>query len=357
MKKSITIFFITIINILCITTAFADDLENAKTSAKTELSSIYSLYDEFDYTEANWLELESAYNNGIASIEAAITEEGAYTALNDAAENMISVRHGNKIITACISVENLVLQKGFIIFPEFVKVPKYQPLSKAISRLFENKNPKISQPLIISGTIEKDFQILSAYQGINTNLDDPDEASVPNYLIKYVGKELPEPVDKTYLNSGDYTQDSCFVYSVNNKFPNVKASAIPVVDEDVIRFQFSIYGKGADVGAATQSSDEPVITPSDKSDLYITFAEIIQKNDIDLLLSNPDNKEKFNDALVVAEMVNVSQLAVDRALKKLRSLEPVTEAPPSSLPDEDKPVETPEEPPTTPPQEEEENEA
>ena len=333
MKKISLLLITAFLSTLFNTFVYAEDTAT-KNNAKAELSSIFSLYDEFDYSENAWAELKAAYNAGLTAIDNASNHADIYSALNDAAENMITVRHGSKIITACISIENLVLQKGYIVFPEFVKVPKYQPVSKVIQKVMETKNSKVARPLLYSGTLEDDFEITSVYQGIETNENDSEEVKVPNYLYSNLGQYLPESKDKTYLNSGDYTSESCFVYSVNNKFPNVKASAIPVIDEDVIRVQFSVFGKGADVGASLYGLELPLITPADKSELYIKLAEIIKDNDIDLLLSDENNKKKFNDAIVVAELVNLSQKAVDKALDKIESLEPVTTPP--SLPEPDK---------------------
>lgn len=335
MKKIIWLLITTFLSTFFNTFVYADDTATIKNNAKTELHAVFSLYDEFDYSESAWIELTNAYNNGLTAIDNAASDAEVYAALNIAAENMITVRHGSKIITACISVENLVLGKGYIVFPEFVKVPKYQPISHVINKVIETKNSKVSRPLLYNGTLENDFEITSVYQGIETSINDPEEVKLPNYLYSQLGQYLPESKDKTYLNSGDYTSESCFVYSVNNKFPNVKASGIPVIDEDVIRVQFSVYGKGADVGAMLFGSEVPLITPADKSELYIKLAEIIKNNDINLLLSNEDNKKKFNDAIIVAELVNVSQKAVNKALNKIENLEPVTTPPELPEPDDD----------------------
>ena len=95
----------------------------------------------------------------------------------------------------------------------------------------------------------------------------------------------------------------------------------------MLRWQFSIYGNGADVGAGKYNSEATISRFPDKGELLWKMADVNEKNDLELLLSDADNQKKYNDAMIVLEKSNISQTAVDRALKKIEALVPITEKP------------------------------
>lgn len=330
MKKTLTLITaltIAVSNFFFSTHILSADFDTD--SVKAELQSLKKLYEENDYSSEDWVLLEEAYNNGLAAIEASEDIDSAYRALNSAAESMISIDHRGGSVKVCVSVEKLTLDKGFIVLPGFVRVRKYERASQVISDFLNETYDGVTRtPYSSSGTIEHNFELTGVYESyVDTGDDEYDEIDVPNYLTNYVGKYLPQRDNKGYIRKGDYTDESCFVFSVNNKFPNVSASAIPVLDEDVLRWHFSIYGNGADVGAVKYNS-EPVISKfPDKGELLWKMADVNEKNDLGLLLSDADNQKRYNDAMIVLEKSNISQTAVDRALDKLEALVPITELP------------------------------
>ena len=333
MKKNITIL---ICLIMIITSAYIPVMaDGSKAAAIQELTDIYRLYDDFDYTEENWTTLTNLYNAGITSINNSTGEDNIYNSLNEAAESMISVPSKYRSVKVCISLDKLTLSKGFIIEPEFITVKKYSPASKVLTDFFDKKyDGKVRNPLFYNGTVYNDFELTGVYEEYEVT-GDIKEIDVPDYLIPYVGRTITEKTAVTPLCAGDYTQESCFVYSINNKFPNVKASAIPVIEEDVLRWQFSIYGKGADVGANTYYSDSSISNFADKSELLWEFADTNRKYDLDVVLADETNLKYYSDAYRVLIISNISQTAVDKALKKLKSIVPPTqdETPPTTTPD------------------------
>ena len=302
----------------------ADDGTTLKNSAKKELTDLFSLYDEFYYSEENWQIMQKTYENGIQNINSSASDTEIYDSLNQAAEALISVHHKGETIKVCFAADKFTLNKGFITYPQFIKTRIYTPVSNVIygfyTAEFENKT---RNPIYYTGTTDHNFEVTGIYEGLTRTIDTPEEFELPNYLYNFVGRTLPERADLTHLKNGDYTAESQFVYSVNNRFPNVKASAVPVCSEDVIRLQFSLYGKGADVGANIYGGKAPISKAADKSEAFWKIAEIHEQNDINLLLSNPENKEKYTKALGALMISNLSQNASDKALDKLEALVPV----------------------------------
>ena len=343
MKKFIcTLLAIFLAGTSLLTPVYASD---AKTAALQELSDIFKLYDDYDYSDNNWALLESAYNQGIEDINSSVGTEAVYEALNTAAENMISVHSKYSSITICISVDKFVLNKGFMITPELIKIRKYSPASQVLVDFFEQKYENtIKRPIFYNGTVENNFELISLHEEpiVSTEMD---EVQLPNYLTPYITYPILEKTISSPLSAGDYTDESCYLYSINNKFPNVKASAIPLVEDDVLRWHFSIYGKGADLGANTYYSSPAICSGADKSEAFWALADIHKKYDIELLLTDEQNLNYYTSAIKALVIPNVSQNAVDKALDKLESIKPVTSTP-EETPDTP-PAEAPDEPQET----------
>ncbi len=303
---------------------FADDTTLHKNTAKNELRDLFSLYDEFYYSEENWQIMQNTFDSGVQNINNATTAAQAYDILNETAETLIQVHHKGTTVKICFAADKFVLNKGFITYPTFIRTRIYTPVSNVIydfyNREFENKT---KNPIYYTGTIEDNFELTGIYEGLTRTIDTPEEFDLPNYLYEHVGKTLQEKSDLGHLKNGDYIAGSKFLYSVNNKFPNVKASAVPVCDEDIIRLQFSIYGKGADIGAGVFGSEASISTFADKSEAFWKLAEIYEGNDLDVLLSNENNKTNYTKALGALMIPNLSQNAANKAVDKLDAIVPV----------------------------------
>ncbi len=72
------------------------DLQNAKTTALQTLETAYKGYNRSNYTDADWTILRTAYENGVAAINAAETKEAVRTALNTALADMSALQPKQK---------------------------------------------------------------------------------------------------------------------------------------------------------------------------------------------------------------------------------------------------------------------
>ena len=330
---------------------YADDAALHKNTARSELSGLFSLYDEFYYSEENWQLMQSTYESGVQSINNASTPEQAYDILNETAEALIQIHHKGQNIKIAFSADKFVLNKGFITPPTFIRTRIYTPVSNVIYDFYNSEfENKTRNPIYFSGALDNNFELTGIYEGLPRTIDTPDEFDLPTYLYEHVGKTLQEKDSLEHLRNGDYIAGSKFLYSVNNKFPNVKASAVPVCDEDVVRVTFSIYGNGADIGANVFGSEASIGTSADKSEAFWKLAEIYEKNDLNVLLSNESNKTNYTKALGALMIPNLSQNATNKALDKLEAIKPVIQETPA--PDAD--VEVPETGEDTTPETEEE---
>lgn len=336
MKKTLALILSSFFITTSFVQVFADTLHQDKLTAISELNEIFKLYDDWDYNDTNWAQLQTTYTDSIQAINNASTKEQVFSLLNTAAHDMINIHRKSETVKICLSVDQFTLQKGFIVMPEVITTREYTPVSQVLVDFFEEKyENKVANTLKYNGDVDNNFELTGIYLENDAVYNPEAEIDVPNYLIQYVGSTIPEKTTTGFLKNGEYTTDSCFLYSVNNKFPNVKASAIPVKDEDVLRWQFSIYGKGADLGANTYYSEASISTFADKSELFWAIAKLHQSHDMKLLLSDENNLELYTKALVAAEISNVSKTAVERAIDKLESIKPVTVPPQDSTEDKE----------------------
>jgi hypothetical protein len=104
----------------------------------------------------------------------------------------------------------------------------------------------------------------------------------------YITVEIGEGAGDGSLGSFDYTEFSGWIFTVNHGMPEVSAEDFILSDGDVIRWQFSIEGWGADLGLGIEQGfwTEPLYEHMDKSDLIRSlFGEGMHEYFQEVLLS------------------------------------------------------------------------
>jgi LysM repeat protein len=138
---------------------------------------------------------------------------------------------GNGDYEVFIGFEGYNLGHGFYVEPTAITVPAGASLLDATVALFE----KLGLDFEIN-----DWGMLDRIHGIHPG-------GLPN-PPPYVSVVLePGPTDGS-IGSFDYSAESGWVNSVNHMMPDVGAADFILSDGDVIRWQFSVEGWGADLG-------------------------------------------------------------------------------------------------------------
>lgn len=86
--------------------------------------------------------------------------------------------------------------------------------------------------------------------GLADNGDD--EISLPEAIAAVVAETTGRTAEG-YLSSMDYTAESGWTYFVNGEYSQVGIGDYTPVDGDVLEFQFTVYGYGADLGIDNSS--------------------------------------------------------------------------------------------------------
>jgi hypothetical protein len=275
-----------------------DDPAVARPIALAALDKAYSRYPKADYSDAEWAQIQAAYNSGKSEIAAAGDYPGIQTALAAAAEAMagVTASYGNRDIRVAVTVEKFILNGGYIVEPTLYTVKNHALASNVVLDALKARYPGVTRPYKSSGTPEKNFYLSGVY--------DPD----------YKGPSEGEQSFSGYLSEMDEGSQSGWMYAVNNGFPGVGAAAFSLIDGDVVRWQYTKTGLGSDIGADNSAwGADGGVTTADKDKLTWRVAEI----------NTDDNKgdygTAYEKAIAVLSRITSTQAEVDAALANLKT--------------------------------------
>ena len=377
---------------------YAEDREKALKQLELALGRM----DPEDYTDTNWQRVLTEYENGRYAISIAApnpasdsvsdinkaVQDTIYAALNDAISRMNSIPMKRiKKANIVVSLDAQTLGLGYLIKPTCVTVDESTQASKVITDLIKQAvkarfgedleghqeyhagEPTEKYAYIHTGTIEDSFYLAEVYW------PEQGEATVAEYITDKSG---PIPASKyatdragNYLGEFDYYSMSGWMYSVAEtgknedgtfselsapSFPGVGAAQWRMRDGEIMRWQFTVYGYGADLNADNSAWGQDSITGNsgDKTELTYEIAMMreayknssteksyeagddkletsrIYTNVFDGVLCNPlATQEQLDTAvadldLVATELENASTLrAVSRAILQMGTVKVV----------------------------------
>jgi len=296
----------------------SDSLMTDKTNAKASLLEVFQKCSKSDFTSDNWNLVKTTYDTGVANIEAATTYVGLSAALNQAIEAIGKIETKSAAtITVCVAMEKFTLGQGYLIEPTLVKVPKYTPASVVITDLLKEKFPNVSQPYRISGSVTDGFYLSYVYD-TDTNLN------VPGYILNALGS-LDTRGSGSLLGEFDYSNTSGWMYCINGTYPSASASSWRLSSKEVMRWQFSLYGHGADIDADNNKWGQSGLKSlADKDALTWRVAELNGMRNKAEVLATGQNQEKYDTAMAVLEKIDSTQSEVDNALSELNNLSSIS---------------------------------
>lgn len=287
-----------------------DALQDIRAAALSSLEKAYTSYQQSEYDDAAWKELENTYKNGKTDIENAGTYDLIQASLNSAVAAMAAIEKSGEI-TVTVSVEKFSVDGTYIIEPTEVTVPKYSQASVVVTDLLKEyykdagyiEKGNDGKPYRMTGTEINGFYLASVYDP--TYKTDEEKGHAQNY--------------KGFLSEFDCGTYSGWMYCVNGSFPGVGASAYTLNNGDVMRWQYTCEGLGADIGADNSdwgSSESAAV--ADKDALTARIAEI-NKDKAAFFAQTPDgsNEAAYENAMKVLANIASTQEEVDNALKAL----------------------------------------
>ncbi|WP_337102137.1 S-layer homology domain-containing protein [Paenibacillus sp. YIM B09110] len=201
-----------------------------------------------------------------------------------------------------VAVEKFTLGQGYIVEPVRVPFQEGDNAAAVISELLGEGGYDHG------GSVEDKFYLSSVY--------DPGagEIDIPSYIVQAIGgaANIGERANTDWLGEFDYFNQSGWMYAVNDAFPNVGSSETLVENGDVVRWQFTVYGLGADLGAGGN-----LIDTADKDALTEKVAEINSSTEKTEILEDDAVQLAYDNAYDALTDMESSQSVVDDALNQL----------------------------------------
>jgi hypothetical protein len=203
-----------------------------------------------------------------------------------------------------VDVEKFTLGQGYLVEP--VQVPLYTSdnVASVITRLLGDGNYRNT------GSVESAFYLSKIKD------DSTDPVNIPAYITENGGPSNTDnngKSDPDWLGEFDYNSMSGWMYFVNNAAASVGSSDYDPRDGDVIRWQFTVYGFGGDLGSSFMG--DPMVRVADKDDLTKALAAVDSSDYKDGFLA--DNSDVYNHAVQTAGNMEASQTDTDKAADDL----------------------------------------
>lgn len=203
-----------------------------------------------------------------------------------------------------IDVEKFTLGQGYLVEP--VRVPIYttDSIASVITRLLGDGNYKNT------GSVASSFYL--------SKIKDPSQEPVhiPAYITNKGGPSDSNNTgkrDPDWLGEFDYSKKSGWMFFVNNATANVGSSSCNPKDGDVIRWQYTVWGYGGDLGSSFMGS--PLITAANKDGLTEAIAAVNGSADKTGFLAK--HSGVYQSAVQTAEDMEASQADTDKAAEDL----------------------------------------
>ncbi|MCC5909122.1 MAG: leucine-rich repeat protein [Clostridiaceae bacterium] len=271
-------------------------------------------------------------NNQIVGVTWEDSEKISYTANLNFGENeiVIEVNYGGEKHRKTFTIEREVANDGEVI-GEFVF--SLEAFTVGLGYLIE---PVIVDLHMGRNAAEELVEIIEAagYEYENTGtvksgfylsqvLDGSEKVYKTKPTIPEVLKEkLNGNYNETQYWEGElgefaFNSMSGWMYAVNNTFPNVGFSDQYLLDEDVMRVQFTL-ALGNDIGGSVGGgSANQFFTKVNKDELTRAIAVINSSRKKEELLSNQDVLTAYNHSYEILQRLDVSQAEIDTAKKNL----------------------------------------
>lgn len=216
--------------------------------------------------------------------------------------------------TVYVAVEKFTLGQGYVCtpIPLTITKEKYKNVAAIILDVLGEGNYSNS------GSIESSFYL----QSIKDN--DRSKVQIPKYILDKIalGKEkVKDRSMQDWLTEMDYTSMSGWMYTVGNVTPSGASnySYDMLKDGDVIRFQFTVYGHGADLGYDSISGGNKFYEVANKDELTAQIAIVDASPEKNAWLQDRDYALAYEEAYKVIESMLSAQEEVDACVIKLKN--------------------------------------
>ena len=242
-------------------------------------------------------------------------------------EETVAIETTKPVIgSVTVTVEKFTIGQGYVVQPTKVRLREGDTAATVFETVMRINSYKYD-----AGIGENGFYVNSINDADTKKINIPTEiSSMPKIGLEAApsnksnaGNKLPNNA----LGTGSYSETAGWMLAVNNKFPTESADQIKLNNGDVVRWQFSVYGYGADLGKDTSGETSiPKKVLANRDALFKEMAEVNAKYYDYIKLT--DFKKTYNKIITTSSKYNASQTEINTALADLKKIEknPVTTA-------------------------------
>lgn len=218
----------------------------------------------------------------------------------------IKAQATDEYVTVCI--ERFTLGQGYFVEPTLVKIGQGDTAADALLDLFAMNNIQYKS----TGTVKDQTFYLSAIKGADTG-----KLNIPSFITEHGGPSNTDNDGNTddYLGEFDYSMMSGWMITVNNSMIDVGSAAYEVHDGDVIRWAFTLWGYGTDLGYSSDWSGPAYYNEPNRTALVRNVSKARAKGTRYLRTI----RKVYNNALDTAKNVYATQSDVDNANQALEA--------------------------------------
>lgn len=241
------------------------------------------------------------------------------TTAAETTEPQAQITTASVIGTVTVTVEKFTIGQGYIVQPTKITIRQ----GDTAATVFETVM-KLNAYTYNGGIGEYGFYVDSINNADSLKVDIPKEiSSMPATKFgsapsnqKNDGNKL---ADKA-LGTGSYCGMAGWLFTVNNQFLSAAADQVKLKNGDLVRWQFSLYGYGADLGQDTSSyTSIPKVTLANKDALIRELAAVNSKYYDYYRMKG--FMTVYNQVVKVSSKYNATQTEVNDALNKLKQAE------------------------------------
>ena len=224
--------------------------------------------------------------------------------------NTATVKADAPVGTVTVSVERFTLGQGYFIEPEEVPIYAGDTGADLLDRVLGGPDAYET----------KENSSYGFYLAVIKNAD-AGVLDIPMYIQEMSGYRVTNEQNdgnKHYPGLGEfsYSEKSGWMYMVNNTFPQQGMGYYIPKDGDVVRYQFTLWGTGKDVGDKYDGSG---IFIANRDALTKYIAEFNGRADKDVLLSIQHIQDAYDNAMKIIQDLTLDQSSVDSALAYLKT--------------------------------------
>ena len=209
-----------------------------------------------------------------------------------------------------VAIEKFTIGQGYLVEPVLVEITEGESTAQILDRVLGENGLRYDN----TGSVDSSFYLSWILDEAGSLTAEFPEVSLQH--AEEQGITITNPRRRATLGEFDYTNQSGWMYTLNNDMPNVGMSDTEPKDGDVIRIRFTAM-KG-DLCSGNGYVDDPFVPDVNGDSITKLLAEFNGREDKEELLEYANVQKAYEGAVAAISDITCEQTAVDAAEQALR---------------------------------------